>query len=96
MKQRIHDRHRMLCSVAVACAVCSCAAGEPTGPTEVPNILLVVLLAVAVDGIVSRAGADLSPGVKQLINVATLLVTLLKKGIFFIFIVIRSISHHLP
>jgi oligopeptide transport system permease protein len=41
-----------------------------------PNVLLVVLLAVAVDGIITRAGADLSPGARQLINVVTLLVAI--------------------
>lgn len=41
-----------------------------------PNILLVVLLAVAVDGVVTRAGADLTPGVRQLVSVATLLIAI--------------------
>ena len=41
-----------------------------------PNILLVVLLAVAVDGIVERHGADITPGVRQLINVGALLVAI--------------------
>jgi oligopeptide transport system permease protein len=41
-----------------------------------PNILLVVLLAVAVDGLTERMGADLSPGMRQLINVLTLLVAI--------------------
>jgi len=41
-----------------------------------PNILLVVLLAVAVDGLISRVGADLAPGARQLINVLTLLVAI--------------------
>jgi oligopeptide transport system permease protein len=41
-----------------------------------PNILLVVLLAVAVDGVVMRAGADLAPGARQMINLATLLVAI--------------------
>ncbi len=41
-----------------------------------PNILLVVLLAVAVDGLVSRTGVELSPGSRQIINVATLLVAI--------------------
>jgi ABC-type dipeptide/oligopeptide/nickel transport system permease subunit len=41
-----------------------------------PNILLVVLLAVAVDGLTERFGADLSPGARQVINVMTLLVAI--------------------
>jgi ABC-type dipeptide/oligopeptide/nickel transport system permease subunit len=41
-----------------------------------PNILLVVLFAVAVDGLISRAGADISPGARQVINVATLLMAI--------------------
>ena len=38
-----------------------------------PTILLVVLLAVAADGILERAGADLGTGARQAINVVTLL-----------------------
>lgn len=38
-----------------------------------PNILLVVLLAVAVDGITERLGAEPSPAARQAINVGTLL-----------------------
>ena len=41
-----------------------------------PSILLVVLLAVAVDGIIERRGADLSLPVRQVINIATLLVAI--------------------
>ena len=41
-----------------------------------PNILLVVLLAVAVDGILARAGREVSPAVRQVINVLTLLVAI--------------------
>ena len=41
-----------------------------------PNILLVVLLAVAVDGLIMRAGGDLAPGARQMINLATLLVAI--------------------
>ena len=41
-----------------------------------PNVLLVVLLAVAVDGMIERAGADLAPGVRQIINVLTLLIAI--------------------
>jgi ABC-type dipeptide/oligopeptide/nickel transport system permease subunit len=41
-----------------------------------PNILLVVLLAVAVDGVIARAGVDLSPGFRQLVSVLTLLVAI--------------------
>lgn len=41
-----------------------------------PNILLVVLLAVAVDGLTERFEADLSPGTRQVINVLTLLVAI--------------------
>jgi ABC-type dipeptide/oligopeptide/nickel transport system permease subunit len=41
-----------------------------------PNILLVVLLAVAVDGLIMRAGTDLAPGARQMINLATLLVAI--------------------
>ncbi len=38
-----------------------------------PVILMVVLLAVAVDGLMDRAGGDLSPGLRQTISVLTLL-----------------------
>ena len=41
-----------------------------------PSILLVVLLAVAVDGIIERRGADLSATARQAINIATLLVAI--------------------
>jgi ABC-type dipeptide/oligopeptide/nickel transport system permease subunit len=41
-----------------------------------PSILLVVLLAVAVDGVIERAGADLGPAARQAINIATLLVAI--------------------
>ena len=41
-----------------------------------PSILLVVLLAVAVDGIIERRGADLSAAARQAINIATLLVAI--------------------
>jgi oligopeptide transport system permease protein len=41
-----------------------------------PYILLVVLLAVAVDGLLQREGADLSAGFRQLVNVLTLLVAI--------------------
>jgi oligopeptide transport system permease protein len=41
-----------------------------------PSILLVVLLAVAVDGLLERLGKDLAPGIRQLINVVTLLVAI--------------------
>jgi len=41
-----------------------------------PNVLLVVLLAVAVDGLLERAGRDPAPGVRQLINVLTLLIAI--------------------
>ena len=41
-----------------------------------PYILLVVLLAVATDGFLQRAGRDLSPALGQLINVVTLLVAI--------------------
>lgn len=41
-----------------------------------PSILLVVLLAVAVDGLIERAGADLGPATRQAINIATLLVAI--------------------
>lgn len=38
-----------------------------------PSVLLVVLLAVAADGLIERSGRDLGPGLRQLINVVTLL-----------------------
>jgi oligopeptide transport system permease protein len=41
-----------------------------------PSILLVVLLAVAVDGVLERSGADLSPIARQAINISTLLVAI--------------------
>jgi len=41
-----------------------------------PSILLVVLLAVAVDGVLERRGADLSAFARQVINIATLLVAI--------------------
>ncbi|MBI1304183.1 MAG: ABC transporter permease subunit [Phycisphaera sp.] len=41
-----------------------------------PSILLVVLLAVAVDGILERRGADLSAFARQAINIATLLIAI--------------------
>jgi len=41
-----------------------------------PSILLVVLLAVAVDGILEKRGADLSAFARQAINIATLLVAI--------------------
>jgi len=41
-----------------------------------PSILLVVLLAVAVDGVIERQGADLSAFARQAINIATLLVAI--------------------
>ncbi|MCP3904208.1 MAG: ABC transporter permease [Planctomycetes bacterium] len=41
-----------------------------------PNILLVVLLAVAVDGLLERGGFDLSTGMRQLVNVLTLLIAI--------------------
>jgi len=41
-----------------------------------PSILLVVLLAVAVDGVIERRGADLSATARQAINIATLLVAI--------------------
>ena len=41
-----------------------------------PSILLVVLLAVAVDGFIERRGADLSAWSRQAINIATLLVAI--------------------
>ena len=41
-----------------------------------PYILLVVLLAVAVDGLIERMGSDLGPGARQVINLITLLVAI--------------------
>ena len=41
-----------------------------------PSILLVVLLAVAVDGVVERLGRDLDPAIRQFINILTLLVAI--------------------
>ena len=41
-----------------------------------PYILLVVLLAVAVDGLLDRLGGDVSPSLRQVINVVTLLVAI--------------------
>jgi oligopeptide transport system permease protein len=41
-----------------------------------PYILIVVLLAVAVDGLMERMGSDLGPGKRQVINVITLLVAI--------------------
>lgn len=41
-----------------------------------PSILLVVLLAVAVDGVIERRGADLPAVARQAINIATLLVAI--------------------
>ena len=41
-----------------------------------PSILLVVLLAVAVDGVIERRGADLPASARQAINIATLLVAI--------------------
>ncbi|MHC4826892.1 MAG: hypothetical protein ACYTEY_10075, partial [Planctomycetota bacterium] len=41
-----------------------------------PAILLVVLLAVAADGLLERSGRDLAPGLRQLVNVVTLLVAI--------------------
>ena len=41
-----------------------------------PSILLVVLLAVAVDGLLERRGADLPLASRQLINIATLLLAI--------------------
>lgn len=41
-----------------------------------PYILLVVLLAVAVDGLLQREGADLSSAARQFVNVMTLLVAI--------------------
>lgn len=41
-----------------------------------PAILLVVLLAVAADGLIERAGDDAGPGVRQTVNIVTLLVAI--------------------
>jgi len=41
-----------------------------------PAILLVVLLAVASEGLIDRSGRDLSPAVRQAVNVVTLLVAI--------------------
>ncbi len=41
-----------------------------------PAILLVVLLAVAADGLLERSGRDLAPAQRQLVNVVTLLVAI--------------------
>lgn len=41
-----------------------------------PYILLVVLLAVAMDGLLSRAGGNVSTAVRQVVNVATLMVAI--------------------
>lgn len=41
-----------------------------------PNVLLVVLLAVAVDGLLERTGAEPAPAARQIINVATLLIAI--------------------
>ena len=41
-----------------------------------PNILLVVLLAVAVDGVLESQGSSIAPATRQLINVGTLLVAI--------------------
>lgn len=41
-----------------------------------PSILLVVLLAVAVDGLLEQQGADLAPAARQTINIATLLIAI--------------------
>jgi ABC-type dipeptide/oligopeptide/nickel transport system permease subunit len=41
-----------------------------------PAILLVVLLAVASDGLIERAGGDMAPGLREVINIATLLVAI--------------------
>lgn len=41
-----------------------------------PTILLIVLLAVAVDGLIERLGRDLNPGLRQFINILTLLVAI--------------------
>lgn len=41
-----------------------------------PNILLVVLFAVAVDGLLERTGSDLSPDLRQVLDMATLLLAI--------------------
>ena len=41
-----------------------------------PSILLVVLLAVAADGLIERAGGEIGPGGRQLINLVTLLLAI--------------------
>jgi ABC-type dipeptide/oligopeptide/nickel transport system permease subunit len=41
-----------------------------------PNVLLVVLLAVAVDGLLDRFGAHLGPAARQFVNVITLLLAI--------------------
>lgn len=41
-----------------------------------PSILLVVLLAVAVDGLLERMGTDLAPAARQFVNLVTLLVAI--------------------
>ncbi len=41
-----------------------------------PSILLVVLLAVAIDGVLESRGTDLSLGMRQSINIATLLIAI--------------------
>jgi ABC-type dipeptide/oligopeptide/nickel transport system permease subunit len=41
-----------------------------------PTILLVVLLAVASDGLIDRSGRDLSPGVRGMISLGTLLLAI--------------------
>jgi ABC-type dipeptide/oligopeptide/nickel transport system permease subunit len=41
-----------------------------------PNVLLVVLLAVAVDGLIDRFGAHLGPAARQSVNVITLLLAI--------------------
>ena len=41
-----------------------------------PSILLVVLLAVASDGLIERRGGDMGPGLREAINIVTLLVAI--------------------
>ncbi len=41
-----------------------------------PSILLVVLLAVAADGVLERRGRDLAPGLRQAVNLLTLLLAI--------------------
>jgi ABC-type dipeptide/oligopeptide/nickel transport system permease subunit len=41
-----------------------------------PSILLVVLIAIAVDGLIERRGDQLGPGARQFINIASLLVAI--------------------